>query len=409
MFPYPVVGNPWYPSAALGVLYQAVSGGLCPTSRDPLDSVRELFSGFKDSMKAEFSSLSSRLSVLESSTKVRVDPVPPSPESQEDEGDENYVAPGSQERVFLDEEESDHPPDSQTVKRVFSSGSTNSHQTVADGSPVPETDSTSLSKENLRSRVYTLMRDVAKVHFASPPKPKRHSSNFEASCGLIRESSSTYNSFPGSNHVLAALQIINDGISNDSVDKQSSGSKFSSFGPTSFPGVYNVKDYQIFNSTLGRLVPTCDKAMSNLLGSKPVDGLRLSQATWSKSENLLRNSSQVLASAEHYLSATGALLQDLEGEGIAEIKSLLLQLDKALGASQVLVSGALANLTLSKWSKILDNSSVNETLKDSLMKSPLTDIFFCLSLQKVQEEVSKAPQSVSVNVRLNDGKRTIAS
>ena len=73
------------------------------------------------------------------------------------------------------------------------------------------------------------------------------------------------------------------------------------------------------------------------------------------------------------------------------------------------MSGALANLTLSKWSKILDNSSVNETLKDSLMKSPLTDIFFCLSLQKVQEEVSKAPQSVSVNVRLNDGKRTIAS
>jgi hypothetical protein len=52
---------------------------LCPTSQDPLDSERELLSGFKDSMKAEFSSLNSRLSVLESSTKVRVDPVPPSP------------------------------------------------------------------------------------------------------------------------------------------------------------------------------------------------------------------------------------------------------------------------------------------------------------------------------------------
>ena len=114
----------------------------------------------------------------------------------------------------------------------------------------------------------------------------------------------------------------------DSVDKQSSGSKFSSFGPTSFSGVYNVKDYQIFNSTLRRLVPTCDKAMSNLLGSKPVDDLRLSQATWSMSDNLLRKSSQVLASAEHYLSATG-VLQDLEGECIAEIKSLVLQLDKA--------------------------------------------------------------------------------
>jgi hypothetical protein len=41
-----------------------------------------------------------------------------------------------------------------------SSGATNSHQTVVDGSPVPKTDSTSLSKENLRSRVYALMRDV---------------------------------------------------------------------------------------------------------------------------------------------------------------------------------------------------------------------------------------------------------
>jgi hypothetical protein len=50
-------------------------------------------------MKAEFSSLTSRLSVLESSTKVRVDPVPPSPESQEDEvdrgDDEISVAPGN--------------------------------------------------------------------------------------------------------------------------------------------------------------------------------------------------------------------------------------------------------------------------------------------------------------------------
>jgi hypothetical protein len=43
------------------------------------------------------------------------------------------------------------------------------------------------------------------------------------------------------------------------------------------------------------------------------------------------------------------------------------------------------------------------------MKSPVMDKMFGLSLQKVQEEVSKAPQSVSVNVRLNDGKRTIAS
>jgi hypothetical protein len=46
MFQYPVVGNPWQPSAALGAPSQAVSGGLCPTSQDPLDSVRELLSGY---------------------------------------------------------------------------------------------------------------------------------------------------------------------------------------------------------------------------------------------------------------------------------------------------------------------------------------------------------------------------
>jgi hypothetical protein len=54
MFQYPVVGNPWQPSAVLGAPSEAVSGGLYPTSQDPLDSDRELLSGFKDSMKAEF-------------------------------------------------------------------------------------------------------------------------------------------------------------------------------------------------------------------------------------------------------------------------------------------------------------------------------------------------------------------
>jgi hypothetical protein len=51
MFQYPVVGNPWQPSAVLGAPSEAVSGGLYPTSQDPLDSDRELLSGFKDSMK----------------------------------------------------------------------------------------------------------------------------------------------------------------------------------------------------------------------------------------------------------------------------------------------------------------------------------------------------------------------
>ena len=209
---------------------------------------------------------------------------------------------------------------------------------------------------------------------------------------------------------LAALQIINDGISIDSVDKESSGLHV--FRVSVLPHSHEYAMLRITKSLIllwegwPQLVTQPCLICWN---QNQLTGLRLSQATWSKSENLLRNSSQVFASAEHYLSANGAILQDLEGEGIAEIKSLLLQLDKSLGTSQVLVLGALANLALSKRSEILDKSSVNETLKDSLMKSPLTDKIFGLSLQKVQEEVSKAPQSVSVNVRLNDGKRTIAS
>jgi hypothetical protein len=70
-----------------------------------LDSGKELYAD----------ELSQILSVLESSTRVRVEPVPPSLESQEDEvdreDDEISVAPGSQEWVFLDEEKCLKGPD----------------------------------------------------------------------------------------------------------------------------------------------------------------------------------------------------------------------------------------------------------------------------------------------------------
>jgi hypothetical protein len=53
------------------------------------------------------------------------------------------------------------------------------------------------------------------------------------------------------------------------------------------------------------------------------------------------------------------------------------------------VSGALANLTLSKRSEILDKSSVNETLKESLMKSPLTDIFLVFLSKKSRKKLAR--------------------
>jgi uncharacterized protein involved in propanediol utilization len=63
------------------------------------------------------------------------------------------------------------------------------------------------------------------------------------------------------------------------------------------------------------------------------------------------------------------LLQGKEGEDLAEVKSLLLQVDQALGSSQCLLMGTLANFTLSKRREILEKTSVNEILQDSLLRS----------------------------------------
>jgi hypothetical protein len=68
--------------------------------------------------------------------------------------------------------------------------------------------------------------------------------------------------------------------------------------------------------------------------------------------------------------------------------------------------GTLANFTLSKRREILEKSSVNEILQDSLLRSPLSDKVFGLSLQKAQEEVIKTPQPLRVNVQLTNGKRS---
>jgi hypothetical protein len=114
-------------------------------------------------------------------------------------------------------------------------------------------------------------------------------------------------------------------------------------------------------TSIGKTAPVCDNSFSQLLGAKPVDGLRLSQSLWAKSENLLRSASHVQGTAEEFLlSAVGALLQGKEGGGLAEVKSLLLQVDQALGYSQCLLMGTLANFTLSERRDILEKSSVHE-------------------------------------------------
>jgi hypothetical protein len=70
--------------------------------------------------------------------------------------------------------------------------------------------------------------------------------------------------------------------------------------------------------------------------------------------------------------------------------------------------GTLGDFTLSKRSEILEKSPVNESLKDSLLSSPLSDKIFGLSVHEVQEEMKKLPQPVKVNVQVTNGKRSVA-
>jgi hypothetical protein len=60
-------------------------------------------------------------------------------------------------------------------------------------------------------------------------------------------------------------------------------------------------------------------------------------------------------------SAVGAWLQGKEGDDLAEVKSLLLQVDQALGSSQCLLMGTLANFTLYKSREILEKSLREES------------------------------------------------
>jgi hypothetical protein len=84
--------------------------------------------------------------------------------------------------------------------------------------------------------------------------------------------------------------------------------------PVLFPVIFEIHD-----SSIGKTAPVCDNSFSQLLGAKPVDGLRLSQSLWAKSENLLRSASHVLDTAEFFLSAVEALLQGKEGDDLEEV------------------------------------------------------------------------------------------
>ena len=402
------------------------------------DDLRSLFTEFRNSLKGDLESLSSRIERLEAASSV-----PPSSRASdidsqvEEDADIISVAPADHEASFLSEDDnlessvSMGPPvsesNSSTLPIAVTSGvSTDatlaSSQAITVAGSTPSTapcppptsvdvESSSEAKSSyadLREDTFSLLRN-ANVPMASPPRPKKQTSTFEKSCGLAQAVSASHSSFPESNHVSTALQVINEGFKSSAGDKTANKS-LTGFGLASFPEFLSTKDHQVHNSTLGRKGPLCERSFATLIGSRPVDGLRLSQSVWAKTESLLRVTSQALTSAEYFLAATGALLCQEEFASLPKVRSFLLQVDKAIGTSQVLLLGSIGNLTLSKRSEILEKSSVSENLKDSLLRSPITENTFGLQFREVQEEISKQPPPVKVSVQVsNDNKRTVTS
>ncbi|CAC5397137.1 unnamed protein product [Mytilus coruscus] len=121
---------------------------------------------------------------------------------------------GSQERAFLTDEDVDSSSSLKVSKTAPEPTSKSAHQPAT-----KETEDPPLSLKDLKDKVYTMMRDEAHIPFASPSKPKRPSSTFEASCGISQDTVTSHIFFPESSHMAFALQIINEGIANSASEK----------------------------------------------------------------------------------------------------------------------------------------------------------------------------------------------
>ena len=202
-------------------------------------------------------------------------------------------------------------------------------------------------REALRHRVYTIRRELSEVPMSSPLRKVLAPSDFMSCSGLVKDTPKGYKSFPESGHTKSALDFMNESIS-DFHSSKGTGNKYNGFVPATFPSSkIRSMDFAIHDSSLDKVYPSCDKAYSSLLGTKPVEGLVLNQSTWAKSESNLRLMSSVLGTAEHFIAAAGSLLKD-KGHEFDELKSLLLQVDQSLGVSQLLLMGTLSNFTLYK-------------------------------------------------------------
>jgi hypothetical protein len=191
------------------------------------------------------------------------------------------MAPGSQEASFLTVEE-EAVPTTSVSKKSFSFTLNRAGTPEEGSSSESESEEFPISSDQQKARVYFLLREKAYVPFVSPPRIQK-TSTFKTLCGLSQELSSSYKSFPESKHVSTALQVIQDSLASPAGSGSNNPGKFPGFGSSSFPCRLRSKDIEIHNSSIGKSTPTCDKTMAFLLGSKSVDGLRLTQSLWYKS------------------------------------------------------------------------------------------------------------------------------
>ena len=122
------------------------------------------------------------------------------------------MAPGSQEGEFSSGEEAETPVQvSQNVSQPsvpVSLPPSEIGRSPTNSSKAHEAEDTPSSLKDLRDSVYTIMRAVNKLPFLSPPRPKRLTSTFEASCGMSQDTSKSHTSFPQSNHLLLFRSLM---------------------------------------------------------------------------------------------------------------------------------------------------------------------------------------------------------
>ena len=161
------------------------------------------FSRLVLSMSVDLATISSRISSLEADHRVSL------PTPGEEVSDLISMAPGSQEATFLSEDE--HEEGESSMARVSDkvplAGQIKSVTSTDVGSPRESEaeDSSVSSKDQLRARVYSLLREVAHVPLSSPPRLKKTSSIFETSCGLVQDKPNTLALFQ--NPIMLLLQF----------------------------------------------------------------------------------------------------------------------------------------------------------------------------------------------------------